>query len=61
MIEYLAGLDPVQSAFDQIVQRFGTEVVAEVTGRSRGIVRKRGIDRLAVANRPASANLSETV
>jgi hypothetical protein len=25
---------------DQIVQRFGTDMVAEVTGRSRRIVRK---------------------
>ena len=27
-------------ALDQIVQRFGTDIVAEVTGRSRRIVRK---------------------
>jgi hypothetical protein len=63
MIEHLAGLEPVQGALDQIVQRFGTETVAEVTGRSRRIVGKKGkdgFDRLAVENRPASANLSET-
>ncbi len=63
MIENLASLAPVQSALDQIVQRFGTDVVAEVTGRSRRIVRKPGrdgIDRLAVESRPGSANLAET-
>ena len=62
MIEHLASLAPVQGALDQIVQRFGTDMVAEVTGRSRRIVRKRGtdgIDRLAVEARAGSANLAE--
>ncbi len=57
LIERLASLAPVQGALDQIVQRFGTELVAEVTGRSRRIVRKG--DRLCVENRPGSANLAE--
>jgi hypothetical protein len=63
LIEHLAALPAVQGALDQIVQRFGTEMVAEVTGRSRRIVRKTnadGSDRLCVENRPASANLGET-
>jgi len=63
MIERLASLAPVQGALDQIVQRFGTEVVAEVTGRSRRIIRKSstgsGGDRLSVENRAGSANLAE--
>ena len=50
-------MPPVQGALDQIVQRFGTDQVAEVTGRSRRIVRKG--DRLAVENRAGSANLAE--
>jgi hypothetical protein len=58
LIERLAALAPVQGALDQIVQRFGTDLVAEVTGRSRRIVRKG--DRLCVENRPGSANLAET-
>ncbi|PDS58821.1 MULTISPECIES: strawberry notch family protein [Rhizobium] len=58
LIERLASLSPVPGALDQIVQRFGTDMVAEVTGRSRRIVR-RG-DRLAVENRTPSANLAET-
>ena len=61
LIEQLASMEPVQGALDQIVQRFGTDTVAEVTGRSRRIVRKPDAngDRLAVENRPAHANLAE--
>ncbi|MGY4364093.1 hypothetical protein ACVW1A_000158 [Bradyrhizobium sp. LB1.3] len=58
LIERLASLTPVPGALDQIVQRFGTDIVAEVTGRSRRVVRK--AERLAVENRAASANLAET-
>jgi hypothetical protein len=63
MIEKLASLPPVGSALDQILHHFGTDTVAEVTGRSRRIVKKAGrdgIDRFAVENRPGSANLAET-
>ncbi len=63
LIEKLASLTPVHGALDQIVQRFGTDIVAEVTGRSRRIIRKRGddgVDRLVVENRAGSANLGET-
>jgi predicted RNA methylase len=62
MIERLASLPPVQGALDQIVQRFGADNVAEITGRSRRIVRKTGagaLDRFAVEARAASANLAE--
>jgi predicted RNA methylase len=58
MIEHLAALPAVQGALDQIVQRFGTDIVAEVTGRSRRIVRKG--DRLCVEGRAAAANLAES-
>jgi hypothetical protein len=57
MIEHLAALPPVQGALDQIVQRFGTDIVAEVTGRSRRIVRKG--ERLCVESRAGFANLAE--
>ncbi|RTM10101.1 MAG: methylase [Hyphomicrobiales bacterium] len=63
MIEKLASLPPVGSALDQILHHFGTDTVAEVTGRARRIVKRTGrdgIDRLAVENRPGSANLAET-
>ena len=62
LIEKLAALPPVQSALDQIVHRFGHEAVAEVTGRSRRVLKiadARG-ERLALRSRPASANLAET-
>ena len=62
LIEKLAALPPVQSALDQIVHRFGHEAVAEVTGRSRRVLKitdARG-ERLALRTRPASANLAET-
>ena len=58
LIEKLASLPPVPGALDQVIQRFGTELVAEVTGRSRRVIRKG--DRLVVENRAGSANLAET-
>ncbi|MFZ2870984.1 strawberry notch family protein, partial [Zavarzinia sp.] len=58
LIETLAALPPVPGALDQIIQHFGTEMVAEVTGRGRRITRKG--DRLTVENRPGSASLDET-
>ena len=63
LIEHLASLDPVPGALDQIVQHFGSEHVAEVTGRSRRIVANvdsAGDRRLAVDSRAGSANLAET-
>ena len=62
LIEKLAALPPVPTALDQIVQHFGHEAVAEVTGRSRRVLRitdAKG-ERLALRSRPASANLAET-
>jgi predicted RNA methylase len=63
MIEHLAALPPVPAALDQILHHFGTDVVAEVTGRARRIVARRDGGRqvrFAVETRPASANLAET-
>ena len=62
LIEKLAALPPMPTALDQIVQHFGHEAVAEVTGRSRRVLRivdAKG-ERLALRSRPASANLAET-
>ncbi len=62
LIGKLAALPPVPTALDQIVQHFGHEAVAEVTGRSRRVVRitdAKG-ERLSLRGRPASANLAET-
>ena len=63
MIERLAALPAVPGALDQIIQHFGTEVVAEVTGRSRRIVphrREDGSLRFTVETRSGAANLAET-
>ena len=62
LLERLASLPPVPSALDQVVQHFGHEAVAEVTGRSRRVLRisDGGGERLALRSRPASANLVET-
>ena len=62
LVEKLASLPPVPTALDRIVQHFGHDAVAEVTGRSRRILRiadSRG-ERLTLRNRPTSANLSES-
>ncbi|MHA7772195.1 strawberry notch-like NTP hydrolase domain-containing protein [Roseibium sp. M-1] len=63
LIARLASLPPVPGPLDQLVQHFGTDMVAEVTGRSRRIVSRRnsgGMDRLVVETRAAAANLAET-
>lgn len=59
MIEQLGLLAPVQSALDQIFWHFGTDKVAEVTGRKRRVV-KTPDGRLKVENRPGASNIAET-
>ena len=62
LIGKLASLPPVSAALDQILHRFGHGAVAEVTGRSRRVLKLTdgGNERLALRPRPASANLAET-
>jgi len=62
LIERLALLPPIPSALDELIQHFGHEQVAEVTGRSKRIVRevRSGSDRLILQRRSATANLAET-
>ena len=63
LLEKLGSLPAIPTALDQIVQHFGTQKVAEITGRSRRIVRRDGdgaFARFAVESRPGSANLDET-
>ena len=57
LIEHLASLPPVPTALDQILHTFGDEQVAEITGRSRRVLRIKG--RLALRSRSASANLTD--
>jgi predicted RNA methylase len=62
LIERLALLPPIPSALDELIQHFGHEQVAEVTGRSKRIIRevRSGSDRLILQRRSATANLAET-
>ena len=61
LIERLAALPAIPTALDQIVHHFGHEAVAEVTGRSRRILRinAEGGPRLALRPRSASDNITE--
>jgi len=59
LIERLCALPAVATALDAIIERFGVDMVAEVTGRTRRLVRLAdGSQRLE--NRSARANLGET-
>lgn len=59
MIEQLCALPPIATALDAIIERFGIEHVAEVTGRSRRLVI--GADgRQKLQSRSPRANLAET-
>ena len=63
LIEHLGALPAVGTALDQILHHFGHEQVAEISGRSRRVLRidnDGGGGRLALRRRPATANLHET-
>ncbi len=57
MIEHLAGLPAVPTALDQILHHFGTDNVAEVTGRKLRLIKEDGV--VKVQKRPGSSNLSD--
>src|SRR5690606_4116778 len=58
LIEQLCALPPIATALDAIIERFGPDAVAEVTGRTRRlVVGSRGQKRLQ--RRSPSANLAE--
>ena len=59
LIETLLCLAPIPAALDQIIWHFGTEAIAEVTGRSIRPVRTKG-GTLAIEKRAATANSAET-
>ena len=62
LMEKLAALPPVPAALDQLLHHFGADEVAEVTGRSRRVLRLQDASgvRFALKTRPASASLAET-
>ncbi|GAM03605.1 methylase/helicase [Novosphingobium sp. MBES04] len=58
LIEQLCALPPIATALDAIIEHFGTEAVAEVTGRTRRLVL--GRDRQQrLERRSPSANVAE--
>ena len=59
MLERLAALPPVPGALDQIVQHFGSDAVAEVTGRSRRIVPRASNDGSVALRRREPACFSQ--
>lgn len=59
LIEQLCALPPIATALDALIERFGTDAVAEVTGRTRRLVI--GNDgRQRIENRTPRSNLVET-
>ena len=62
LLEKLAALPAAPTALDQLLHHFGHEAVAEVTGRSRRVLRidAEGGERFALRSRPATANPAET-
>lgn len=59
LIEQLVLLPPLPSALDQIIWRYGHEHVAEITGRTRRIIKAKD-GRLQVQRRAGNANSVET-
>ena len=59
MIEQLCALPPIATALDAVIERFGVDQVAEVTGRSRRLIV--GLDgRQKLQARSPRANVAET-
>lgn len=58
LIEQLCALPPIATALDALIERFGTEQVAEVTGRTRRLVTRDG--RQVLERRSPRSNLAET-
>ena len=59
MIEQLCALPPIATALDAIIERFGVDAVAEVTGRSRRLFIGRD-GRQKLQSRSPRANIAET-
>lgn len=58
LIEELCGMPAIPSALDEIIHHFGTDRVAEVTGRSRRLLAD-ATGRQRIERRPARSNLVE--
>ena len=58
LIEQLCALPPIATALDALIDRFGTEQVAEVTGRTRRLITRDG--KQLLERRSPRSNLAET-
>ncbi|MBD2480261.1 strawberry notch family protein, partial [Anabaena sp. FACHB-83] len=59
LIDRLASLDPIPGALEQLLWHFGHKQVAEVTGRSKRVLKDES-GRLFVDTRGSGANIAET-
>ncbi|WP_225912290.1 strawberry notch C-terminal domain-containing protein [Nostoc flagelliforme] len=59
LVDKLASLDPIPGALEQLLWHFGHKQVAEVTGRSKRVL-KDDSRRLFVDSRGSGANIAET-
>jgi hypothetical protein len=59
LVDRLASLDPIPGALEQLLWHFGHKQVAEVTGRSKRVLRDDS-ERLFVDSRCSGANIAET-
>jgi len=59
MIEQLCALPPIATALDAVIERFGVDQVAEVTGRTRRLIVDRD-GRRKLQSRSPRANVAET-
>ncbi|WP_048326920.1 strawberry notch C-terminal domain-containing protein, partial [Crocosphaera watsonii] len=58
LIESIALLPPVPCALDQLIWYFGADQVAEITGRSKRVIRDQ--DKYLLESRSSQSNLAET-
>ena len=59
LVDKLASLDPIPGALEQLLWHFGNKQVAEVTGRSKRVLKDEA-GRLFVDSRGSGANIAET-
>lgn len=59
LIEQLCAMPPIPAALDELIRHFGTDTVAEVTGRTRRIVTDSD-GRQRIDRRAAHSNIAET-
>ena len=59
LIEYICAMPPIPTALDALLEHYGVTAVAEVTGRSKRLVRD-GSGQQRLESRSARTNLAET-